>query len=64
MKKFKIDIEPTNLELHLNEYCVSEAWKSKNPKNFLINYLNRSFEIRGIKQNFEGLEIIIIAEFH
>ncbi len=45
LKKYQITPLQTNLELFLNEYCVREAWQDKNPKNFLINYLNRSFTL-------------------
>ena len=35
LKKYQTIPTPplsTNLELFLNEYCVCEAWKNKNPK--------------------------------
>jgi hypothetical protein len=64
LKKYQVEPLSTGLELVLNEYCVCQAWKDKNPKSFLLSFLKRSFELLSIASNFESQEILVIAEFH
>jgi len=54
----------TGLTLYLNEYCIQEAWKHPKPKEFLTEFVTRVFRDKELTDNFEGIEISIIAEFH
>lgn len=55
---------PTGLTLYLNEYCIQEAWKHQKPKEFLTEFVTRVFKDKDLLDNFEAIEIAIVAEFH
>jgi len=63
-RKSEILTLPTGLVLYLNKYCVEEAWKHPQPKEFITKYITQLFKQKGILSNFEYVEITIIAEFH
>jgi len=55
---------PTGLTLYLNEYGIQEAWKHPKPKEFLTEFVTRVFKDKDLIENFENIEISIIAEYH
>jgi hypothetical protein len=63
-RKSEILTLPTGLVLYLNKYCVEEAWKHPQPKEFITQYIIKLFKQREILSNYESIEITIIAEFH
>jgi len=64
IRKTELIYLPTGLSLIINEYCVQEGWKHAKPKEFLIEFVTRYFKDKEIIDNFESIEITIIAEFH
>ena len=63
-RKREILVLPTGLTLYLNAYCIQEAWKHQKPKDFLVEFVTRVFKDKDLLENFEPVEISIIAEFH
>lgn len=63
-RRYEIILLPTGLPLILTEYCIFEAWKNPKPKDFFIDFMLRYFKREGLLENFENLEVNIIAEFH
>jgi len=55
---------PTGLLLLLTEWAVEEGWKQPNPKNFFFDNIKSVFESRGILENFEDVDIWVLADFH
>ena len=54
----------TGLILVLNEYCIEKAWKHTKPKEFLIEFITKYFRDKDVLENFESIELSVIAEYH
>ena len=63
-RRREILVLPTGLTLFLNEYCIQEAWKHQKPKEFFVEFVTRVFKDKDLLDNFEPVEISIVAEFH
>ena len=64
LRRYEVITLSTGLSLILTEYCISEAWKNPKPKDFFIDFISRYFKKENLNENFESIEINIIAEFH
>lgn len=64
LRKYEVITLPTGLRLILTQYCINEAWKNPKPKDFFADFMGRFFKKSGIHENFESLEVNILAEFH
>ena len=64
LRRYEVICLPTGLQLILTEYCIAEAWKNPKPKDFFVDFMNRYFKKANLTENFESIEINILAEFH
>ena len=55
---------PTGLLLVINEYCIQEAWKHPNPKEFFIEFATKYLKDKNLLDNFESIEISLMSEYH
>lgn len=64
LRKYEVIVLSTGLKLILTQYCITEAWKNPKPKDFLADFMGKYFKKAGLLDNFESLEVNILAEFH
>lgn len=64
LKKYEVITLQTGLKMILTEYCIIETWKNPKPKDFLVDFMTRFLKKENIIDNFESVELLILAEFH
>lgn len=64
IKPKETEILSTGLHLIINEQEINKIWKHDKPKTIITEFLNNFFKKSKINQNFETMEINIVAEFH
>lgn len=64
MRRYEVIILPTGLKLILTQYCITEAWKNPKPRDFFSDFMGRYFKKNNLSENFESIEVNILAEFH